>query len=74
MTIEIITRGKDPKEVPFRASCSNCGTSYQATVSDCKYDGDQRDGYYYSFNCKVCPHTVMVSEDSVRHQRSMARS
>jgi DNA-directed RNA polymerase subunit RPC12/RpoP len=56
MTIKILERGVDPKEIPMRFLCRNCGTKIECLKADMKTEPayDMREVSYDYVPCPVC--------------------
>lgn len=60
--MKILKQGIDPKTVSKEVTCYNCDTVYEVKRAEMKYNSDQRDGGYYSFDCEICGKQVTVNE------------
>ncbi len=54
MTIKILTRGKLPEEIVYKATCGNCKTHFEFNETDAKVTHDQRDGSFMTIRCPLC--------------------
>lgn len=66
MTVKIITRGIDPKTIPWRGTCFNCKTVIECGKEDTthhpNYDPrDPREQAYETASCPVCNSQVIVN-------------
>jgi hypothetical protein len=52
--MNIIERGKHPKNKLYTVRCRQCETKFEFEKHEAKMNYDQRDGDYVSIACPVC--------------------
>jgi len=64
--MEILKRGVDPRTIPLKASCNNCGTFVQFSKAEATYHTayDQRESEYWSIPCPVCSSSISATGPS----------
>lgn len=62
--MKVINR-REYQEPTCKTTCGHCRSDLEVEKSDCKYDGDQRDGGYH-FKCPVCSHENWVGHGAFR--------
>jgi hypothetical protein len=57
--MKVIKSGKMHK--PFQLTCNTCECVVETTKNELEFEGDWRDGNYYSFDCPECDNKQIYS-------------
>ena len=56
--MRIIKQGTIPEAILYVATCSNCGTVFEFTKGEAKFNSCQRDGDWLTIDCPLCKKSV----------------
>lgn len=54
MTVEIIEKGKHPKDRKYQHRCKQCKTLFRFNYADAQFYPNHQDGDYLSLPCPLC--------------------
>ena len=63
--MRVVRRGNVPKEIVYRATCSDCTSLLEFGTSDLTVVGSQYNEQIYSFVCPVCGKQKYIYENDL---------